>query len=148
MLKLINWSYSEGLKDINELKEAYKDKIVELRKNAAVEIPTVDPEAAAAEAAEANATNASSPFPAPPAAPKPQPSVKKVSGIKTLDDYVDLTKIRELPQKEIEVLWRLRHAHNPQSLCAVIPLDAYKVLEESGKKFPHFVLPIDRKSVV
>lgn len=142
-MKLINWSYSEGLKDISELKEAYKDKIVELRKQAAIEIPTVN--AAPAPAADASS---SSPFPAVPPPPIPQTPKKKTSGtagIKTLDSFIDLEKVRELPQKEIEVIWRLRHASNPQSLCAVIPLDAYKTLEQSGKKFPHFVLPMPKE---
>ena len=139
-MKLMNWLNSEGLKDINELKEAYKDKITELRKKAAVEIPTVNPTTAPVADA-----SSSSPFPAPPPAPTPQPVVKKVSGIKTLNDYVDLEKVRKLPQKEVEVIWRLRHAHNPQSLCAVIPLDVYKTLEQSGKKFPHFVLPMPKE---
>lgn len=139
--------YREGLKDINELKVAYKDKIVELRKKAAVEIPTVNGSAQPAPASP-DANDATSPFPAPPPPPQPQSPIKKKAGtpgLKTLDSFIDLEKVRELPQKEIEVIWRLRHAHNSQSMCAVIPLDAYKTLEQSAKKFPHFVLPVPRE---
>lgn len=133
------------------MRQAYRDKIEAVKKEAAIELPVnvdIDGVTPPAPAPQGEAA-ASSPFPPPPPAPQPQtPNIPKKSGtpgLKTLDSYVDLEKMRDLPEKEIEVLWRLRFASNAQSLCAVIPLDVYRTLEESGKKFPHFVLPVPRE---
>jgi ATP synthase F1 complex assembly factor 1 len=134
----------QGLKDINELKEAYKDKIQELKKTAAVEIPSTSgtPPPAPQALSERAST---SPFPPPPPPPQVPSATKGTPGVKTLSNFIDIAKTRELPQKEIEVIWRLRHASNPQSLCAVVPLDAYKKIEASAKKYPHFILPVPRE---
>lgn len=66
-------------------------------------------------------------------------------GIKTLSSYLDIEKCRELPQKELEAIWRLRHASDAQSLCAAIPLDVYKTIEATAKKHPHFILPLPKE---
>jgi len=132
-------SSREGLRDINELKEAYKDKIQNLKKNASIPIPipSTAPQSSAS----------SSPFPPPPSPPqipaeKLPPSTK---GIKTLSAYLDLEKTRALPQKELEAIWRLRHVNDAQSLCAVIPIEVYKTLEATAKKHPHFILPLPKE---
>ncbi|KAJ3529426.1 hypothetical protein NM208_g9760 [Fusarium decemcellulare] len=49
--------------------------------------------------------------------------------IKTLNDIIDLPKARELPDKELTAIWRLRHATSEQSLCAVIPTSTYNGAE-------------------
>ena len=50
-----------------------------------------------------------------------------------------------LPQKEIEYIWRLRHATDPQSLCAVIPQSTYNRIEATARRHPQFILPIPRE---
>lgn len=50
-----------------------------------------------------------------------------------------------LPQKEIEYIWRLRHANNPNSLCAVIPTNTYKQIQQTARKHPQFILPLPRE---
>lgn len=120
---------------MNELKEAYKDKIQHLKKKASIPVPSPA------------APISSSPFPPPPPAPR-IPTEKAPSsspGIKTLSSYLDLEKTRALPQKELEAIWRLRHVEDAQSLCAVIPLDVYKKLEATAKKHPHFILPLPKE---
>jgi ATP synthase F1 complex assembly factor 1 len=134
----------EGLRDISELKEAYKDKIQELKKKEAVPIPTVTPTESPASP---ELSTSSSPFPPPP--PAPQVPTKKDSsstpGLKTLSSFLDLEKTRALPQKEIEAIWRLRHVNNAQSLCATIPLETYRTIEATAKKHPHFILPLPKE---
>ncbi|KAH8665229.1 F1F0 ATP synthase assembly protein-like protein Atp11 [Tricladium varicosporioides] len=140
--KLTQKAKQEGLRDINELKEVYKDKI-QNQKNASMPIPTVDVPPTSPPSPE----SLSSPFPPPPPAPQ-VPAAKVPSsnpGIKTLSSYIDIEKTRALPEKELEAIWRLRHAHDAQSLCAVIPLPVYKTLEATAKKFPHFVLPLPKE---
>ncbi|KAF5013746.1 hypothetical protein FDECE_287 [Fusarium decemcellulare] len=66
--------------------------------------------------------------------------------IKTLNDIIDLPKARELPDKELTAIWRLRHATSEQSLCAVIPTSTYNVMEDLARKTPQFVLPVPHPS--
>ena len=91
------------------------------------------------------------PFHAPPP-PDADPTVKaarQVSGsstpIKPLSTYLDVEKIRELPAKEIEALWRLRFANDGTSVTAAIPLDTYKRIANAARHNPQFVLPLPRQ---
>lgn len=135
------------MSDVEELKSAYKEKIRKQRDeaiNAALPsstssssfpprtLPPIQPEASAEQAS----YDAKPPLNKPPNA----------HGIKTLSSYIDIEKTRELPQKEIEKIWRLRHAHNPQSLCAVIPQPTYNRIVATAKSHPQFILPIPRES--
>lgn len=125
----------QGLRDVNELKEVYKEKIQNFKKKASVEVPlspTPPP---------ISPTTSQSAFPPPPPPPVPQ----KLPGIKTLSSYLDVTKSRDLPPTELEAIWRLRHATNPLSLCATIPLPIYRVIEATAKKYPQFVLPLPKE---
>lgn len=139
----------KGLKDIADLKQAYKDQISTLRKQAI------------AAGAEKPIAPASTPEdippsvfpPGPPPAPA-QPSSSRSSakaqtdvppGLRTLSSYLDIEKIQELPQSEIEALWRLRHAHKPQSLYFTIPAKVYAHIALNAQKHPQFILPLPRE---
>ncbi len=41
-------------------------------------------------------------------------------------------------------MWRLRHASDPQSLCAVIPQPTYNRIEATARRHPQFILPLPR----
>jgi ATP synthase F1 complex assembly factor 1 len=131
----------EGLRDINELKEVYKEKIQHMKKKASMPIPTVK-----APPTPPPSPITSSPFPPPPPAPRiPTEKAPSIPGIKTLSSYLDIEKTRALPQKELEAIWRLRHVNDAQSLCAVIPLPVYQNIEATAKKYPHFILPLPKE---
>ncbi|KAJ5266349.1 hypothetical protein N7524_007367 [Penicillium chrysogenum] len=66
------------------------------------------------------------------------------SPVKPLSSYLDVEKIRELPHKEIEALWRLRFAENPHAITAAIPLDTYKRIMQAARENPQFILPLPR----
>ena len=66
------------------------------------------------------------------------------SSIKPLDSYVDVEKLRALPAKEIEAIWRLRHASNPGSVCAVVPYEVYQRIAAAARQNPQFILPLPR----
>ncbi|KAH8603164.1 F1F0 ATP synthase assembly protein-like protein Atp11 [Bisporella sp. PMI_857] len=139
--KLSRKAKENGLRDINELKEAYKEKIELLKKKATVPVSTADTSQSAP------STDAASPFPPPPPPPQISPPPKvpaTTSGVKTLSSYLDLEKTRSLPQKELEAIWRLRHVNDDQSLCATIPLPVYRSIEETAKKYPQFILPLPK----
>ena len=135
----------EGLKDVDELKAVYQEKIESQRRQALAPIPIT------------SAT--SSGFPAPPPPPQvleqstpksssqttPSKKPSDPPGIKLLSSYIDIAKTLELPQKAIAYLWGLRHASDPQSLCAVIPLSTYNRIEATARRHPQFILPIPRE---
>jgi ATP synthase F1 complex assembly factor 1 len=130
----------EGLRDISELKEVYKEKIHDLKKKATTPIRSGDVP---------QTPTAASPFPPPPPPPAPQGPIEKTApsnpGLRTLSSYLDLDKTLGLPQKEIEAIWRLRHMDDSQSLCATIPLPVYQAMEATAKKHPHFILPLPKE---
>ncbi|KAI1649723.1 ATP11-domain-containing protein [Daldinia loculata] len=147
--KLDRKAREEGLRDIGELKEAYKDRIQELKKKDSVSVPGLD------------ALLADEPVPVqtqagdgitqkPPPPPPSQSQVPPVStgstnaAVKPLSEILDLPKARALPEKELGAIWRLRHASSPNSLCAVIPRATYATLEATARRHPSFVLPVPR----
>lgn len=72
-----------------------------------------------------------------PAAPPP--------GVQTLASFLDLDKVQTLSQQDIESLWRMLHAGNPQGLHFAVPANTFAQLLGSAKKHPSFVLPVPRE---
>ncbi|EXJ79202.1 hypothetical protein A1O3_08703 [Capronia epimyces CBS 606.96] len=155
--KLERKAKEEGLGSVSSLKEAYKDKIEELRRSASVlpSGPQASPSAAASTPASPSPllspspsqTTKQSPFQQPPPPPPTaQPTVSESSapGIQPLSSYLNLEKVASLSNKEVEYIWRLRHASDPRSLCAVIPLDTYNRIYRTARTHPQFVLPLPR----
>ncbi|KAJ5782357.1 hypothetical protein N7457_004131 [Penicillium paradoxum] len=142
--KLDKKAKEEGLESVESLKEAYDEKIKELRRKAST-VATPEPESP-------TPTTASTP-PAFQAPPPPQESrtakaarsvSKDSSPVKPLSTYLDVEKIRELPAKEIEALWRLRFADKPHSITAAIPLETYQRIIKAARENPQFILPLPR----
>ena len=79
-----------------------------------------------------------------PSEPRHNPS-SGAPGVKTLSSYIDVPKIMQLPEADIERIWRLRHAADAQSLCAVIPQTTYYRIQSTAKRHPQFILPLPRK---
>lgn len=123
----------------------YKEKIETARKEAGP-IPTPE---SVLKSAENPASSTPPPFtPPPPPSAKPASSApsnpKLPPGVKTLSSFIDVDKTLELPEKEIEMIWRLRHARNPQSLCAVMQSSGWDMIYGNARRHPQFVLPIPR----
>ncbi|KAH0611359.1 uncharacterized protein H6S33_010624 [Morchella sextelata] len=131
---------AEGVSSFDELKAAYKDKIAQLRKEAAVELPR-------SPAVEAGLVQPPPPVPTPVAeAARRVSGGSAVPGVKSLSSYVDVEKLRELPgPKEIEFIWRARFVGDGNSLCAAIPQEKYAKMEADAKKHPMFILPLPRE---
>ncbi|KAE9580953.1 Protein ATP11 [Colletotrichum fructicola] len=139
--KLEQKAKQEGVSNIDELKAAYADKIQEQKKRDAISVPGLD-EILNDEPAPA-ATTATTQEGTPPPPPVPGASG---NGIKSLDEILDLPKARELPDKELTAIWRLRHASDPTSLCAVIPSSTFRQMEALARENPQFVLPVPHES--
>ncbi|KAL1878680.1 hypothetical protein Daus18300_001955 [Diaporthe australafricana] len=147
----------EGHADIQDLKKAYADKIHDIRrKDGAISgIPPLDQPPAPT-----NDASAGTPPPPPPPAAAAGPrgqmtpeaaaahqtakpsSYPSKSGVKPLDEILDLPKARTLPVPELTAIWRLRHASSPQALCAVVPQHTYEAMEAAARAHPQFVLPL------
>lgn len=146
--KLDQKAKQEGHKDVEELKEAYSDKIQQLRKKAIV--PGANAPISAQQPPTPQQAASSIPYQAPPP-PEPQqqqqipPVPKSKDGIKTLGSFIDVEKTAELPPKEIEAIWRLRHIKDPNSLCAVMQTETFKRIVETARKHPQFILPLPRE---
>lgn len=151
--KLEQVAKEKGLSDVSELKEQYKDKIEELRKQAIVPGatgPLTPPPSPATSSSQPQAAPSSrkSPWPSPPPPPTLQNSTAPPPpppGVKTLNSFLDLEKVRGLPEKEVQALWRLRHAGNPQSIHFVVPASVFRSLIQTAKQHPAFVLPVPRE---
>lgn len=156
--KILRVSRREGHDSIESLKEAYKDKIESVRREAVESIksdPTATTAAKGLAAAESALDAKSSPSPSPAsssssssssttATSSASASKSQTPGIKPLSAFLDIDKILTLPAKEIEALWRLRHAGNPNSICACIPLETYRRIVAAARQHPQFILPLPR----
>ncbi|KAF3940281.1 hypothetical protein ABW19_dt0209895 [Dactylella cylindrospora] len=135
---------SEGLKSVDELKQAYKGKIDNYVRES-LSPPTL-PGSLSHNTAFPDAIPSSPPSSTPQPLPsKPaHPKIPQSSNQKTLSSFLDISKILLHDSKEIEYIWRARHINDPNSLCAVIPLETYRRLESAAKQYPMFVLPLPR----
>ncbi|CAK7205521.1 hypothetical protein SEUCBS139899_008297 [Sporothrix eucalyptigena] len=164
--RLESKAQKEGVTDIDQLREAYTEKIQALRRRDAVlpegagvsvETPVVEatmgttPEPASVESSQpstpSSSTASSSPSsPASPATPTSTASSASSSsasrGVRPLSSLLDLDKVRTLPMEELSAIWRLRFANDPLSLCAVIPAQTYAAMEAAARARPQFVLPV------
>ncbi|KXT12314.1 hypothetical protein AC579_6206 [Pseudocercospora musae] len=149
--KLQQKAREKGLKDIDELRDTHKDKIQSLRRESLV--PGVNAPISAQSPPSPQNVASSIPY-QPPPPPQPhseqQEAVKKAAKspsqpVKTLDSFIDVQKTSELPQKEIETIWRLRHVKDPQSLCAVMAADTFRRIQDTARRHPQFILPLPRE---
>ncbi|RSL71076.1 hypothetical protein CEP54_001396 [Fusarium duplospermum] len=143
--KLNQKAQQEGHESIDQLKAAYAEKIdAERRRDAVEHPPGTIPQAPDTPTIQPNKD-------LPPGqieptkegeAPRTPPTGTDKPAVKTLNDIIDLPKARELPDKELTAIWRLRHASNENAICAVIPTSTYKIMEEAAQNAPQFVLPV------
>lgn len=143
--KLNQKAQQEGHESIDQLKAAYAEKIdAERRRDAVEHPPGTIPQAPDTPTIQPNKD-------LPPGqiepteereAPRAPPTGADKPAVKTLNDIIDLPKARELPDKELTAIWRLRHASNENAICAVIPTSTYKIMEEAAQNAPQFVLPV------
>lgn len=140
----------QGLKDAEELRAVYAERIASLRKEAVV--PGLNTPISTPTHAPPAPEHAAQSVPyQPPPPPQPQQSAAVISStggappVKTLSSFIDVEKTAELPHKEIETIWRLRHVRDAQSLCAVMQSDTWNRIATNARKHPQFILPIPRE---
>jgi ATP synthase mitochondrial F1 complex assembly factor 1 len=140
---LTNWCCRDGLKDIAALKEQYKAKIETIKRETAGSVPP--------KPKKPSIVDGLSPFNPPPPPESVTGGTENVnpeaskSGVKSLSSFIDIPKTLALPSKEIELIWRFRHSKSPNSLCAVIPGEAYAHIALMARRHPQFILPVPRE---
>lgn len=139
--KLDQKAKEAGVESIDDLKTAYSDKIAELRQKEIDSYPL--PPGLNGEPKPATGSTTASSTPPPASSAAASSSAPGGSGaVKPLSSYLDLDKARNLPEKELTAIWRLRHANAPLSLCATIPNTTYSAMEAAARSAPQFVLPV------
>lgn len=146
-----NAPYSTGHKSIDDLQDAYKHKIDKLRKQAIVPGATGPLESNNGHTS-SSILKQTTAFPSePPPPPEPSDTLPATTastappGVKTLSSFLDVPKTLDLPPKEIEYIWRIRHAANAQSLHFTIPAPTFAHIALNAKKHPQFILPLPRE---
>ncbi|TQS38816.1 hypothetical protein Golomagni_00670 [Golovinomyces magnicellulatus] len=133
-----------GLRDTQELREFYREKIEKLRTGTAPQIHL--PSSSTSSLKKKNPPEISS-LSQPLQPPSPSRShLSSASAVKSLSAYLDVEKTSALPIKDIETVWRLRNLKNAHSLCALIPLPLYREMERMARKHPSFILPLPREN--
>ncbi|KAI0505535.1 ATP11 protein-domain-containing protein [Xylaria bambusicola] len=146
--KLDRKAQAEGLRNVDELKTAYADRIQELKKRDSISVPGLDALLADEEPQAQGKTESKSQTQTQTETTRPPTTAPRSNtshgSTKPLSEILDLDKARKLPVKELSAIWRLRHASSANSLCAVIPTATYRALERTARSHPSFVLPIPR----
>ncbi|KAK6201601.1 ATP11 protein-domain-containing protein [Scheffersomyces amazonensis] len=128
-----------GLNSIEQLKTTLKDDIEKAKK----EFSAVDPLAeleeyekrmAAEEKGKSKTIKVRSPI------DKETPPAP----YKTLESYIDVNKVKELPRKEIELIWRARFQNKERTLHAVLNDLQFSNMYANAFKCPSFILPLPK----
>ncbi|VEU19687.1 DEKNAAC100880 [Brettanomyces naardenensis] len=139
--KLEEKARAEGLKNTTELKEKMKDEIDRKKKL----LNKIDPLKELEDYERAEKLRA---------ALEGKKGPKKDLGaidpsspekpFKTLNSYVRVDKVKDLPADQISLIWRARFQMKERSLCAVVPGQSFDRLYKNARKYPTFVLPLLR----
>lgn len=135
-----------GLKSVDELKEKLQDEISEKKKA----MNSVDPLAELEEYERKQAEELKLRR----AKQDPESSSKIRDAIdastpkapyKTLASFLDLEKVKELPQQELQYIWRARFANQARSLHATLDAPQFAGIFANAFKNPSFVLPLPKE---
>ncbi|KAH3675645.1 hypothetical protein WICMUC_002562 [Wickerhamomyces mucosus] len=138
--KLIKKANELGVKNVNELKERLKDQI-EVQKK---EFSKIDPLKELEEYERRQAIEAQEKLKHENQIRDPRAANTPEKPFKTLNSYVDLEKIKELPLKELELIWRARFQSKDNTLISLITSNVFDKFYKNARENPIFVLPLPR----
>lgn len=128
-----------GVGSVDELKEKLKDEIKEKKKefNAMDPLKTLEEyEQKQAQTAQNGANNGE--------VRKPIDKKTPTAPYKTLGSFVDVDKVKILPPKELEFVWRARFQTTERALHATVGAKQFATLFANAFRNPSFVLPLPR----
>lgn len=138
--KLEEKAQALGVKSVDELKEKLKTEIEETKK----EFNAVDPlkhldEYEQKQAEKLRQKRAAESDRGPISKDTPQ------APYKTLSSFVDVDKIKELPEKELKFIWRARFEGKDRALHATLTSEQFASLFANAFKNPNFILPLPKE---
>lgn len=133
--KLNKKALEVGVKDIDELKDKFKDDIKETK----IKLNKIDP-LKELEEYEKKMGEGKKEF----KTREPRSPKTPEAPYKTLDSYLEVSKLENLGLKELEYIWRARFASKENSLVAIIPNDVFNKFYYNARKNPSFVLPLPK----
>lgn len=131
-----------GAKDVDELKNKLKDEIDKVK----MELNKVDPlkeleeyerrqaEELAKDQKDSKTIKVRSPI------AKDTPKLP----YKVLNDFVALDKVKELPRRELEYIWKARFQNKERSLHAILDNVQFSKIYANAFKNPSFILPLPK----
>ncbi|CAI5760145.1 unnamed protein product [Candida verbasci] len=129
--KLQEKAKAEGL-SINELRDKFKDQINKVKS----ELDAIDPNEQIRKIKEEKAIV------------KDRGKIDKTKDqapYKTLDDFVALDKVKDLPKDEISKIWSARFINKERALHAVTDNYQFAQIYANAFRYPNFLLPIPKK---
>ncbi|PSK39386.1 hypothetical protein C7M61_001997 [Candidozyma pseudohaemuli] len=142
-LKLEQKAKEVGALNVDELKEKLKDEIEAKKK----EFNAVDPLKELEEYELKQAEELKKKKQAEETNPAIRAAIDKTvpkEPYKTLSSFIDVEKVRELPLKELEFIWRARFQNKERTLQAFLESQQFATIFANAFKNPNFVLPLPR----
>ncbi|CAG89420.2 DEHA2F15796p [Debaryomyces hansenii CBS767] len=127
-----------GLKDVDDLKEKLKDDIEKKKK----EFSAIDPLKELEEYERRQALEISKNDDKTIKVRSPIDKNKPQAPYKVLDSFVDVEKLKDLPLKELEFIWRARFQNIERTMVAVLNNLQFASMYANAFKNPSFILPL------
>lgn len=131
-----------GASNVDELKEKLKDKIEDTKK----EFNKIDPLKELEEYERKQALEAQQKKLHEDKLRGPRKEGTPEKPYKTLNSFVDVAKIAELPPRELEYIWKARFQSKENSLISIVPSNVFDKLYKTARENPTFVLPLPRET--
>lgn len=128
-----------GAASVDELKEKLKDEITQKKKEFNAVDPLKELEQYEREQAEKVKNNKAN---------KDRGAIDKSvpkAPYKTLGSYLDVEKVRALPEKEVEFLWRARFQNKERTLHAMLNATQFANIFANAFRNPNFILPLPKE---
>lgn len=75
---------------------------------------------------------------------KPVSKLEPKAPYKTMESYIDVTKVLELPKDHVEFIWRARFELDPRNLHALLTSEQFAKMYANAFKNPSFILPLPK----
>lgn len=129
-----------GLKDVDELKDKLKDDIEKKKK----EFSAVDPLKELEEYERRQALDIQKNNDKTIKVRSPIDKNTPQAPYKVLNSYVDVEKVKDLPLKELEFIWRARFQNTERTMVAVLNNLQFASMYANAFKNPSFILPLPK----
>lgn len=139
--KLAERAKALGVNSVDELKDKLKEEIEAKKK----EFNALDPLKELDEYERQQAEKLKQKKQLDPTKRGPIDSSKPQAPYKTLQSFVDVDKVKDLPEKELKFIWRARFQTKERALHATLSATQFANLFKNAFKNPNFILPLPKE---